>query len=235
MANRFYFLLMALPLLFLACSREEAEVPGYVEIVVQGEDATKTALDGNSVVWCEGDRMKVYSTSDAVGKSFVLHNGAGSSTGHFYGPIPAGDTFFAVYPPTATYNGASTFTFTLPAEVEYTEGTFAPGSNPMLSATSNDVTAFSMRNLCGVLRLRLTGNFTVSSLELSFANSVSGAGTVARGGNTLTMTGRSDADKKVTMTCLYPTRRQHARRLLFRASRRRIRRPNDKGEFAQRQ
>lgn len=201
MANRFYFLLMALPLLFLACSREEAEVPGYVEIVVQGEDATKTALDGNSVVWCEGDRMKVYSTSDAIGKSFVLHSGAGSSTGHFYGPIPAGDTFFAVYPPTATYNGASTFTFTLPAEVEYTEGTFAPGSNPMLSATSNDVTAFSMRNLCGVLRLRLTGTVTVSSLELSFANSVSGTGTVARGGNTLTMTGSSDADKKVTMTC----------------------------------
>ncbi len=201
MTNRFFFLLMALPVLFIGCNREEVADPELVEVIVRGEDATKTSLDGNSVVWNAGDKMRVFSTSDATGKQFVLHSGEGTSTGHFFGAVPAGDTFFAVYPPTATYNGASTFTFTLPVTVEYTEGSFAPESNPMLSATSNDVTAFSMKNLCGVLKLRLTGNITVSSLELSFAGSVCGPGTVARGGNTLTMSGGSDAYKKVTMTC----------------------------------
>ena len=190
--------------LTLSCSKEETTHREFAEITVYGEDATRTSLDGNSVVWNDNDQMKVFSTSDATGKKFVLNNGAGTSAGTFFGEIPAGDTFFAVYPSNATYNGASTFTYTLPAEVEYTEGSFAPGSNPMLSATSNDITVFSMKNLCGVLKLRLTGNITVSSLELSFANSVSGTGTVSRGGNTLTMTGSADADKKVRMVCPSP-------------------------------
>lgn len=201
MNKRFCFLLPAALMLVFSCAKERVAPYGYTEITVRGENTTKTALDGNSVVWNAGDKMKVFSTSDATGKTFVLNSGEGTSTGHFYGPVPAGDTFFAVYPTGATYNGASTFTFTLPAAVEYTEGTFAPESNPMLSATSNDITAFSMKNLCGVLKLRLTGIIAVSSLELSFANSVSGPGTVSRGGNTLTMTGSADANKKVTMTC----------------------------------
>ena len=201
MNTRFFIILPAVMALVLSCNKEEMPSPEYTEITVYGESATKTALDGSSVVWNEKDRMKVFSTSDATGKNFVLNSGAGTSTGTFFGPIPAGDTFFAVYPATATYNGASTFTFTQPAEVEYTEGTFAPESNPMLSATSNDITSFSMKNLCGVLKLRLTGTISVSSLELSFANSVSGTGTVARGGITLTMTGSSASDKKITMTC----------------------------------
>ena len=188
-------------LLLLACGREEMPVSEMVEIVVSGESATRTTLDGSSVIWNSGDRMRVFSTSDASGKVFLLKSGEGTSTGHFYGEIPAGDTFFGVYPSTATFNGASTFTFTLPDEVEYTEGSFAPGSNPMLSATSEDITSFSMRNLCGVMKLRLTGTIAVSSLELTFAGSVSGPGTVARGNTTLTMTGSSEANRKVTMSC----------------------------------
>lgn len=202
MTHKFTILLAVLPVMFFSCSKEvpsgEAEM---LEITVYGEAAAKTSLDGNSVVWNEGDRMLVFSDGSSAGKSFVLNSGAGTSIGHFYGEIPAGDTFFAVYPNTATYNGASTFTFTQPSEVEYTEGSFAPGSNPMLSGTSNDITSFSMKNLCGVLRLQLTGNITVSNLELSFTCAVSGPGTVARGGNTLSMTGSSDANKKVTMIC----------------------------------
>lgn len=194
------FLAPTLLALLFSCSREEVPVAEYAEVTVYGE-ASKTALDGNAVIWSSGDKMKVFSTSDASGKTFLLSSGEGTSIGNFYGPVPAGDTFFAVYPSTATYNGASTFTFTLPAEVEYTKGTFAPGSNPMLSATSNDITSFSMKNLCGVLRLRLTGTIDVRSLELIFSASVSGPGTVARGGNTLTMTGSSAENRKVTMTC----------------------------------
>ena len=201
MKNRIHVLSILLPAVFFSCQKAEMDAPRYTEITVYGEESTRTALDGNSVVWSEGDKMKVFSTADASGKPFVLNEGAGTSTGRFYGEIPAGDTFFAVYPATATYNGASTFTFTLPAEVEYNEGTFAPGTNPMLSATSNDITSFSMKNLCGVLKLRLTGTISVSRLELAFTGVVSGTGTVARGGNTLTMTGNSDADKKVAMTC----------------------------------
>lgn len=186
-----------------SCGKQEADSPEYISFEAFGEDASKTALSGSSVVWNNEDRMMVFSSGITTGKVFRLGAGAGTGTGTFYGEVPAAaDNFFATYPATATYNGANTFTYYMPAEVEYTEGTFASGSNPMLSGTKSSFDGtFSMKNLCGVLRLKLKGNFEVSSIELTFDEYVSGEGHVARGGNTLTMDGNSSADKKVTMVC----------------------------------
>lgn len=185
-----------------SCSKEALQAPECIEITVSSDSATKTALDGTSVVWTEGDCMTVFSSGITTGSTFRLLSGAGSSLGNFIGAAPAeADNYFAAYPASATYNGASTFNYTLPAEVPYTPGTFAPGTNPMLSGTKNAFDGtFSMKNLCGVMRLKLKGSFEVSRLELTFGSSVSGAGHCSRGDTSLTMDGSSDADKKVAMT-----------------------------------
>lgn len=196
--------------LALACSRTEKENPygdGLTQIQVRSADATKTLLDGSSVVWSQGDKLMVYSEGSTTGNQFVLGAGAGTGDGTFFGPEPqeGAGHYFAVYPSTASYNGSTKFTWTLPSEVQYTQGSFAPGSSPMLSATKETFDGtFSMRNLCGVMRLRLRGEISVSSLELTFQNYVSGEGYAYRGNNAITMDGSSDADKKITMTMATP-------------------------------
>lgn len=184
-----------------SCNKMEERTPELVEITVSSEATSKTALDGSSVVWTQGDRMVVFSSGITTGKIFRLCGDPGTSSGTFYGEVPEdAANYFACYPSTVTYDGASTFHYTMPAEVPYTRGTFAPDSNPMLSGTKSTFDGnFSMKNLCGVLRLKLKGNIEVSSLELAFDSYVSGPGHVYRGGNTLTMDGSTDAHKKVTM------------------------------------
>lgn len=195
-------LFLLLLLLAAACIKTTLPEPREVEMKVTTEDATKTSLNGSGVLWSAGDKMMVYYSGSAAGKLFRLFSGEGTGSGTFLGEAPPASTdCFAVYPETATYNGSSRFFFVLPSSVPYTEGSFAPGTNPMLSSTkSNFDGSFSMKNLCGVMRLRLKGTIVVSSLELTFPSSVSGAGHCDRGQTTLIMDDSSDADKKVTMT-----------------------------------
>jgi len=201
MKNKIALTLLGALAIASSCNKMEVQAPEFAEITLSSESASKTALDGSSVVWTQGDRMVVFSSGITAGKVFRLNSGAGTSNGNFFGEIPENsDNYFACYPSTATYNGASTFSYTMPAEVPYTRGTFAPDSNPMLSGTKSSFDgSFSMKNLCGVLRLKLKGNIEVSLLELTFHSYVSGPGHVSRGGNTLTMDGSTDAHKKVTM------------------------------------
>ena len=201
MKNKIALTLLGALAIASSCNKMEVQAPEFAEITLSSESASKTALDGSSVVWTQGDRMVVFSSGITAGKVFRLNSGAGTSNGIFFGEIPENsDNYFACYPSTATYNGASTFSYTMPAEVPYTRGTFAPDSNPMLSGTKSSFDgSFSMKNLCGVLRLKLKGNIEVSLLELTFHSYVSGPGHVSRGGNTLTMDGSTDAHKKVTM------------------------------------
>ena len=188
-----------------ACSKSEAlvEEPLPLTTVTVGvEGATRTSLSGTSVLWSSGDQMVMFADGNSSGNKFTLTSGAGSGSGAFSGVKPSytgSENYWAAYPSSAKYNGSSTFTFTLPAEVTYTAGTFANGSNPMLSSTSSAFSNFSMKNLCGVLKLRLKGNFKVARLELTFDKPVSGQGTVSRGGNTLAM--KSDASKTVAVDC----------------------------------
>lgn len=198
---RKYSLIILSAIAAAACAKTELPEIKEVEMKVSTEDATKTTLSGSSVLWSEGDRMTVFYSGSSTGKVFRLFSGEGSSNGTFLGEAPPASTdCFAAYPETATYNGASTFNYTMPSSVPYTEGSFAPGTSPMLSATkSNFDGTFSMKNLCGVMRLRLEGTINVARLELSFNAYVSGAGHCSRGGNSLTMDGSTDADKKITM------------------------------------
>lgn len=206
MCRRILLIIIAGLAVLAACSKfEQAEPEALLtEITVGQEGAVKTSLSGTSVLWSSGDEIKVFAQGNGAGNTFTLTGGAGTGSGTFSGVRPqytGSENYFVVYPSTATYNGGSTFTFTLPSEVDYTAGTFAPGSNPMLSGTSSSFGNFTMKNLCGVLKLRLKGSIKVSRLELTFDKAVTGPGTVSRGGNTLTITGSADSYKTVAVNC----------------------------------
>lgn len=205
MKTRIFFI-FALLAAAVSCQKLEMAAPEYVTISACGEGTSKTALSGSSVIWGSGDKIKVYSQGVTNGSVFRLSEGAGTSSGDFIGASPvSAENYFAVYPSTASYNGSTKFTYVMPSVVSYTKGTFAPESSPMLSATKSSLTgSFTMYNLCGVMRLKLKGNMKVSRLELTFSSAVSGEGYVYRGNNTLIMSGSSDADKRVAMTCSTP-------------------------------
>ena len=191
-----------------SCTKNEPGLPEEVKITVYGDQGTKTTLDGSSVVWSSGDRMMVFYDGTTQGNVFRLGAGDGTTTGTFYGvepPAGAGH-YFAAYPATASFNGSNKFTYLMPSEVEYVKGTFAPGTNPMLSSTKENFDgSFSMRNLCGVMKLQLCGTVEVSALELTFTNNyVSGEGYANRGENILRMTGGSDDCKKIRMNIPEP-------------------------------
>ena len=207
MKHKILYLVAGVAAISFSCNKIETDVPdrsGLAEILVYSSDAAKTSLDGSSVLWGTGDKLMVFSEGSTAGNVFTLGSGAGTGSGTFYGAEPAAGAghYFAVYPSSATYNGSTKFTWILPAEVPYTKGTFAPGNSPMLSATKDAFDGtFTMKNLCGVMRLKLRGEIQVKRLELTFGNYVSGEGVAYRGNTSITMNGSSDADKKITMTC----------------------------------
>ena len=191
----------------LSCTKNEADAPEQVEIKVYGEQATKTALDGSSVVWSNGDRLMVFYDGATTGNVFRIGSGEGTTNATFYGVEPPSGAghYYAAYPATASFDGNNKFTYLMPAEVEYTEGTFASAYNPMLSTIKESFGGgFSMKNLCGVMRLQLRGTIQVSALDLTFGSYVSGEGHCYRGETSLVMDGSSDADKKVRMTFANP-------------------------------
>lgn len=213
MKSRFLLLFASTLVVFASCLKQDKPQGGMVQVKVYGEGTAKTSLSGSSVVWSSGDRMRVFWEGDTSGKVFRLSSGEGTGTGTFFGEEPAAgaDHYFACYPATASYNGNNKFTYLMPSQVAYTEGTFAPGSNPMLSATKSAFDgSFAMKNLCGVMKLRLCGTIEVASLELTFDEYVSGEGYVYRGNTELQMNGSSAADKKVTMTFDSPVQLEDA-------------------------
>lgn len=164
------------------------------------EAGTKTSLSGTSVLWTTGDKIQVFSNADINGGTFKLSTGEGTTNAEFYGKHLDGSTFYAAYPNTTTFDG-SIFTFILPDEISYTEGSFSEKNNPMLSSGQGTLNGFSMKNLCGVLKLSLKGNMELDKLILTFSNDVSGTGTVSAGTTSISMTGGSAATKKITMDC----------------------------------
>jgi endonuclease/exonuclease/phosphatase family metal-dependent hydrolase len=195
--KKVFLFFVALGFFAASCAKLELAKPEGVTITVSSEGEVKTSLSNGNVLWSPSDKIRVFSDTDNTGEEYVLIEGAGTGNGSFFGNDMSGSTYYVAYPSTASFNGSS-FTYTMPAEQPYTQGSFARNANPMLSSASASLNGFSMKNLCGVLKLRLTGTEHVSRLELTFSSAVSGTGTVNAGGNTLVMDG--GASNTVAMT-----------------------------------
>lgn len=91
-------------------------------IVQANGDGTKTFLAPNGgkadVRWSEGDKIMLFGAGDSKGKEFTLKEGAGKTSAKFEGEVPSPfPPYYAAYPEPASFNGESTFTFTIPATI----------------------------------------------------------------------------------------------------------------------
>ena len=175
--------------LLAGCNKDE-NIQGLTDISTTTFQAftesggTKTFLENggsetesHSVLWVPGDAIGIASASDF---SRYEYRGDGQTDfAEFEGEPVQGDIFYAVYPYSekAALSGGM-LSLELPSVQEYTPLSFAPGAFPMVARSESTVLEF--KNLCGLLKVNLTGTATISSITFrSSGQGVSGPATVS--------------------------------------------------------
>ena len=130
---------------------------------------TRTSLDGISVLWAADDMISVFNAATPNGENYnILSEDAGKNRASFTGTDIGGAPWYALYPADESASVSSgTLTLSLPAVQQYAEAGFGPGSNPMVAVSST--TSLDFKNLCGLLKLSLTGSGSVKSIVLTTA------------------------------------------------------------------
>ena len=173
------FLLLASVVLLLGCNRNEIiglpqqteEKRSFLAFTEQGGE-TKTTLDGQVgdeeryIMWDVNDSIGI-STGSATFAKFVNVEAESSEVGLFEGYVAASESYYAIYPynKNAALDG-SLLKFLLPTVQNYKPNSFGGDSYPMVSKKDKDGD-FNFKNLCGVLVLRITGDFSVKSIRFT--------------------------------------------------------------------
>lgn len=198
--------------LLAGCNKDE-NIQGLTDISTTTFQAftesggTKTFLENggsetesHSVLWVPGDAIGIASASDF---SRYEYKGDGQTDfAEFEGDPVHGDYFYAVYPYSekAALSG-DMLSLELPSVQEYTPLSFAPGAFPMVARSESTVLEF--KNLCGLLKVNLTGTETISSITFrSSGQGVSGPATVSMDYESVPELVMSDgAGMSVTLDC----------------------------------
>lgn len=144
------------------------------------DPATRAVLNGMTILWEAGDKIKVYGGS-ATNEYTVNTSDAGSSTGHFTGPSskPLPDSYTAVYPSTAASavsDGSATVT--LPPTQTATDGSFDKAAALMMAKTTS--TDLKFKN--ALAYIAVTPTFNCEQIVIRSRNSnvpLAGTGTLS--------------------------------------------------------
>lgn len=132
-------------------------------------DESRTLLSGQTVEWQSTDEIGLFSnTYSSGGGTLYAVESISDGIASFKGNAIAGSTFYAYYPyqSDASFNPTtSVLTLDLPETQQYTSGSFASGSNPMVGFTT-DLNNMIFYNLCGVIELQITGLGKITSIEV---------------------------------------------------------------------
>lgn len=131
-------------------------------------DATKTALSGLNVVWKEGDAIIVYNSATPDGAVYSLSSGDGQSTATFTanaGGVSGSGPYYALYPADIASGNFSSLKLKIPGTQKYAESSFGAGANIAMAA-GNNLENLQFQNLCGILKLTITGSNTISKINL---------------------------------------------------------------------
>lgn len=130
-------------------------------------DETKTALSGSTVVWKEGDVIKVF---DSVGGSedFTLDPACdGLTTGTFTGSALGTGPYYAVYPADVAQSLSGTsVVINIPNTQTLAAGTFGNGANIAFATADNLTDAFSFKNVLGAVKIQLSSSITATSVRI---------------------------------------------------------------------
>ena len=156
---------------------------------------TKTFLcptaSGVLVKWSAGEKFKLFGNGSTQGEEFVMVSGAGQQSAQFEGTVPAGGApYFAAYPSNGTFNGSNTFTFAMPATIQYVAETKAGTSDNFISlqqhnapmvGKSADGEKLQFHNAMSTIFLDLKGGAKITKIvltDLSGNSSLNGTLTV---------------------------------------------------------
>lgn len=152
--------------------------------------STKTVLEGEVG---DVERYISWEAYDSIGiatnNSFSLFENISeesSETALFEGYIGKSGKYYALYPYSsgAHMNYSDSLSFSLPDVQYYVENSFGRGSYPMVARKGADED-FHFQNLCGILVLRMTGDFTVKAITFSAKDSL---------GNPMKLSGKASVD-----------------------------------------
>lgn len=183
MKKIFTYICAAFLVLGLAsCAKEDITTPektGKMTIIATLEDAvsTKTSLVGNDekgykVVWSAGDIITINYNNKPY--PFILTNGAGTTTGEFTCELSS--ITFA----DGTYDAchATTFSQTEGFEIYFSyDPTFSESVTPMkttLTIKNGVASVARFKNLCGLLRLDVTGYGILETIKVETDKNISG-------------------------------------------------------------
>lgn len=186
--------LAAVAAVFAGCQKPELEV-APVEVKdaftasVENFDATKTALDGNHVVWSAADQLAIFQGFGVADLYEIADASVGSSSAKFVHKTSGlGDDFFggvemndprnvAFYPYAEglgaySEEGAWVVTnVTLPATQVYSENSFGNGAFPMVAVTETmDDHNLRFKNVLGAVKFQLTGSQALKSIVVKGNN-----------------------------------------------------------------
>lgn len=190
--NRFIYTLFA-TISFVACTQSSFDELSAIRsehiepLIVGFEEAEDTRIELNDVlqtVWTAGDMVSVFYRSDANQKwLFNGETGARIAELHCVEEGVKSQTnsrVVVVYPYNAEYiysNNTGDIELSLPATQHYLRGSYGLGDNLMVS--QSEFTQFSLKNVCGWLRIELTGKGQrVESISLKGNNGEQVAGKI---------------------------------------------------------
>lgn len=192
-SNLFFVIGGAVMLSAVSCSIEENKIdPEGTETRVPMEFTaglqTKTSIgENNAVLWSAGDAISVF---DSQNNCFDIASEPGSASATFTGEaIPDYGTYYALYPYSADAALSGTkLSSVLPSEQYYADGTFATMLNPSVAIAADGSTSLSFHNVASILQVNVNvseaGDRAVRNIQVSAAETMTGAYTVAMGGDT---------------------------------------------------
>ena len=177
-------------ILFAACTQNEIneqsvnrqEVPETLTVGFEGDDTRIQLNSAQKTVWTKDDQVSVFYRSNA--NQLWQYNGETGARTATLKRVNAGtasrdmDRVVVVYPYNEDYYiNPSTYNIqaSLPATQHYLDGSYGLDGNIMIS--SSEYNQFSLKSVCGWLKLQLTGNGeVVKSITLRGNNSEQVAG-----------------------------------------------------------
>ena len=142
--------------------------------------ATRAMLNGMTILWESGDKIKVYNGS-STNEYTVSNADAGSSTGHFTGPSSEAmpTSYTAVYPSSVVSSlSTGSATVTLPPTQTATDGSFDKTAALMMAETNSTVLKFKN----ALAYIAVTPNFDCEQIVIRSRNStvpLAGTGTLS--------------------------------------------------------
>ena len=189
--KRFYLFALA-AMLFAACATDDTQdlrpidVPETLTVGFEGgDDDTRVQLnEAGKTVWTKGDLVSVFYRSDA-NQQWQFQGETGDTNGKLtrisQGNTPniGLDKVVAVYPYNENYLielQTGNIQALLPDIQKYVEDSYGIGSSIMISSSRTD--KLFLKNVCGWLKLQITGDATIGYITLKGNNGEQVAGNV---------------------------------------------------------